>query len=254
MNKPKPIKAIIVDDEVDAQDVLSTLIALSPHNIDIVSVCSNVEEAVTAIKELNPAIVFLDIEMPNYAGYELLRFFDHITFEIIFITAYNQYAIKAFELAATDYLLKPVNRLRLEQAIDKVVHKLKLTDSARAYQALRHNLSVKENEDLKIVVALLNEKRVLYLKDIICIQGQGSYATIYLSNKETLLISKTIKYFEQLLPAESTFFRAQKSWLLNLRHIQSYHLSKGDVVLSNGVVARLSPQRSHDFLEKMEIL
>jgi two-component system LytT family response regulator len=108
------IKAIIVDDEESARDVLQNLLLLFCPNVEVVAKCENVLKAVDAINKEQPDLVFLDIEMPNYAGYEIVNFFDKINFEIIFVTAYDQYAVRAFEVAAIDYLLKPIDIDRLK--------------------------------------------------------------------------------------------------------------------------------------------
>ena len=118
------IKAIITDDEEGARNVLSQLLEYESPNIEITAKCIDVPSTVQAIKELKPDVVFLDIQMPVYAGYEIFNFFETIDFEIIFVTAYDQFAIKAFELNAVDYLVKPVSRHRLTQAIEKLTQKL----------------------------------------------------------------------------------------------------------------------------------
>ena len=107
------MRSIIVDDEESARDVLSALLHRYHSEIEVIDKCTNVEEAVSSIKKYNPELIFLDIEMPRFAGYEILNFFENVDFKIIFVTAYDQYAIKAFELAALDYLLKPIDPDRL---------------------------------------------------------------------------------------------------------------------------------------------
>ena len=114
------IKAILVDDEESARDVLENLLRRFCPEIDLLDKCNNVEQAVESIKQHKPNLVFLDIEMPNYAGYELVDFFTEIDFEIIFVTAYDQYAIKAFEVSAVDYLLKPIEIERLKESVSRV--------------------------------------------------------------------------------------------------------------------------------------
>jgi len=114
------LKAIIIDDEQRARDVLNNLIARFCPQVEVIALCENVLSAVEQIKKQAPDIVFSDIEMPQYAGYELVNFIDKINFEIIFVTAYDQYAVRAFEVAAIDYLLKPVEIDRLRQAVARV--------------------------------------------------------------------------------------------------------------------------------------
>ena len=127
--------AIIVDDERSAREILSGLLVRYCPQINIVEKCKGLKEAVEAIKKQKPSLVFLDIEMPNYAGYEIVSFFEEIDFEIIFVTAYDQYALKAFEISAVDYLLKPVTIERLKLSVDRFVEKQKLTNSHKSYTA-----------------------------------------------------------------------------------------------------------------------
>ena len=144
------LRAIIVDDEQRARDVLSKLLERNCSNVVVEETCVDVLSAVEKIKKIQPDVVFLDVQMPNYAGYELVNFFDEINFEIIFVTAFDHYAIKAFELSAIDYLVKPVDRLRLVEAVNKVKLKKGQEKSKEAYEELLN--SIKEKEFKKIVI------------------------------------------------------------------------------------------------------
>lgn len=241
----KTTKAIIVDDEEDARDVLQTLINFSNFPIEIVAKCSNLKEAVFEIKKLKPDVVFLDIQMPEYAGYEISNFFDEITFEIVFVTAFDQYAIKAFELSAIDYLVKPINRGVLEKSLKRIVKKIGSKDSLNDYQNLLESLQTRKIE--RIVIPEIDANRILNLKDIICIQGSGSYSVVYLKNEEKITISKNLKYFEKILPEDTHFFRSQKSWIINTDYIVKYNTNQGDIYLENGIIAKISPNKLSEF-------
>jgi two-component system LytT family response regulator len=241
----KITKAIIVDDEEDARDVLQTLIEFSSFPIEIIAKCKNLKEAVKEIKTGKPDIVFLDIQMPEYAGYEIINFFDEIDFEIVFVTAFDQYALKAFELGAIDYLVKPINRSRLNECLNKTLGKIENKDSITEYKNLLETLQSKKLE--RIVIPELNNNRILNLKNIICIQGYGSYSIVYLVEEEKLTISKNLKYFERVLPEDSDFFRSQRSWIINLSHVKKYNLNKGNILLDNGVIAKISPSKLEEF-------
>ena len=143
----KTIKAIIVDDEADARDVLASLIQLSKQPINIIAECSNLKAAVDKIKELKPDVVFLDIQMPEFAGYEIVNFFDEINFEIVFVTAYDKYALKAFELSAIDYLVKPIKRTRLNDTLKRIVEKTDEKNTVLEYETLLESL---QNKKFKI--------------------------------------------------------------------------------------------------------
>jgi two-component system LytT family response regulator len=241
----KTTKAIIVDDEEDARDVLQTLINFSNFPIEIVAMCSNLKEAVFEIKKLKPDVVFLDIQMPEYAGYEISNFFDEITFEIVFVTAFDQYAIKAFKLSAIDYLVKPINRGVLEKSLKRIVKKIGSKDSLNDYQNLLESLQTRKIE--RIIIPEIDANRILNLKDIICIQGSGSYSVVYLKSEEKITISKNLKYFEKVLPEDTNFFRSQKSWIINTDHIVKYNTNQGDVYLENGIIAKISPNKLREF-------
>jgi two-component system LytT family response regulator len=239
------LKVIVVDDEAAARNVLKNLLDRGNVNLDIVASCSDVPEAVTCIKELQPDLVFLDVQMPDYAGYEIVNFFDEITFEIIFVTAYDQYAIKAFELSAIDYIVKPVERKRLDEAIQRTQNKITQKNQIEHYQLLLDSIHGKELG--KIVLSELREgqlsKRILHLKDIIAIEASGAYCQVNLTNGEPFLVSRNLKYFESLLPEGGPFFRSHRSWILNLEHVVKFNPRFGDVSMTNGVAAKVS--RSH---------
>ncbi len=152
------IRAIIIDDEQSARNVLSNLLNRY-NNIEIVAQVRNLKEGVEQIKKLKPQVVFLDVEMPNYAGYEIVKFIDKIDFEIIFVTAYDQYAIKAFELNAIDYLVKPIDREKLTIAVNKLKDKLTKKNIQVDYQNLLDQIQNKTTK--KIVIPELGNRRIV---------------------------------------------------------------------------------------------
>jgi two-component system LytT family response regulator len=241
----KRINAIIVDDEADAREVFNSLLEMSSFDIKVLANCKNVPDAVLAIKEFKPDVVFLDVQMPNYAGYEIVKFFDEINFEIVFVTAYDQYAIKAFELSAIDYLVKPVSRDRLNETLIRLSEKVDENNQRLEYQILLDSIERKGSQ--KIIIPESSGKKVVVLEDIICIKGEGSYSTLYLKNNERITVSKNLKYFETTLPSDSYFFRSQKSWLVNVNEVKSFNFSQGDLTMSNDIVARISRNCIEEF-------
>ena len=222
----KKINAIIVDDEESARDVLSNLLKRFCPQVNIVTTCSNVLGAVDAIKQHQPDVVFLDIEMPNYAGYEIVSFFEKINFEIIFVTAYDQYAIKAFEISAVDYILKPVEIDRLKESVQKLSSKVELQNNQESYNALTENL--KTDGISKLVVRNNQGQSIINTNDIIAIEAKEAYSCIY-TNTEKHLMSKNLKHFETVLSNNLSFFRAHKSWLINNDKVKSYSKSKFEI-------------------------
>jgi two-component system LytT family response regulator len=242
----KIIKAIIVDDEADARDVLETLIFLSKQPIEIIAKCSNLKDAIVKIKEQKPDVVFLDIEMPEFAGYEIVNFFDEINFEIVFVTAFDEYALKAFELSAIDYLVKPIKRVRLNNTLIRIIEQRDKRNAIIEYQVLLDSLQSKKTE--KIIIPEIGGNRVLILEDIICIQGQGSYSTIYLKNKGKVTVSKNLKFFDKILYEGSIFFRSQKSWIINTKCVKQFNTNQKNIILQDDIIAKISPTKIAEFI------
>lgn len=243
------IKAIIVDDEKDARDVLKTLIGISKLPYNIVAECGSLKEGVSQIKEHQPDIVFLDIQMPKYAGYEIVSFFDKINFEIVFVTAFDKYALQAFELCAMDYLVKPINRKRLNGVLEKALLIKDQKKTLKEYEVLKNSINNRANQ--KLIIPEIGGNRIVPLSEICCIQGSGSYSIIFLEDKKKITVSKQLLYFQDKLPNGSSFFRSQKSWIINLDMVEQFNLNKGDVIFKNGLRAKVSPSKSKELLVKM---
>jgi len=237
------IRAIIIDDEESARSVLSSLLATFCPIVEVVTTCSNVEEAVKQINNLKPDVVFLDIEMPNYAGYELVSFFDEVNFEIIFVTAYDQYAVKAFEVSAVDYLSKPVEIKRLKESVLRLTTKLESANNLN-YKTLSENL--KEDSVSKIIVRQNGNQEVVATKDIIAIEAKEAYSCIHTSDGNYLMC-KNLKHFETVLNQDESFFRSHKSWIINLSHLLNFSKSNLEINLSNNITAKLSKYRKIEF-------
>jgi len=241
------IRAILTDDEEAARNVLFQLLNRECPIVEVIARCNDVSSTVLAIKEFKPDVVFLDIQMPHYAGYEIVDFFDVIDFEIIFVTAYDQYAIKAFELNAVDYLVKPISRQRLALAVEKLQNKINNRNTVKQYHLLKQALQNKKVEH--IVIAELGKQNIIKLADIIGIEACGAYSFIHLAGNEKLTVTKNIRQFESLLPEDGTFFRAHKSWIIHKRHIKHYAKLKLEIELSEGITARLSRYKKEEFEE-----
>lgn len=239
------LKAILVDDEASAREILENLLLRFPSQIELVKQCENILEAVEAIKKHQPDVVFLDIEMPNYSGYEIVNFFDEINFDIVFITAYDQYALKAFEISAVDYILKPIAIDRLKEAIEKLVIRKERKTSFEQLKLLSKTLQHDKVEQM--VILDKGYKHFVEIDNIIAIEAQESYCTIYLNSDKTFLMSKKLKYYETLFAENKLFFRSHKSWIINTSSIESYSKSNGEINLNNNLVAKLSRYKISDF-------
>lgn len=240
-----PIKAILVDDEEAARNVLDNLLRLAFPHVQVVAKLANLPDAVEAIKSHRPDVVFLDIEMPKFAGYQIVNFFDRIDFQIVFITAYDHYAIKAFEVNALDYLLKPIDRGKLKKVIEKVERQLNTKDLAANYFQLLKQLEAKG--DPSIVIAESNKKQVVRLDSLIGIKAEGAYSTLYQEGGRSMTFSKNIGYFESLLKDKPNFFRSHKSWIINTDKISSFSLGKLEIEMQGGLLVKLSRFKKSDF-------
>ncbi len=238
------IRAILVDDEESARDVLENLLRRFCPSIEILEKCNDLPKAVQKINELKPDLVFLDIEMPNYAGHEILNFFDDINFEIIFVTAYDSYAIKAFEVAAADYLLKPVDIERLKEAVCKVQKKIESKTISKHYEVLKESLV--SNQIKNLVISERGDQVIIPVDQIIAIEAQESYSNIHTPDK-VYVASKNLKHFEGVLEHNKNFFRAHKSWIINLNELIKYNKSTGEIQLEHSINAKLSKYRKEAF-------
>ncbi len=238
------VRAILVDDEESARDVLQNLLERFCPTIELLAKCENIERAVEEIKKHKPDLVFLDIEMPKYSGFEIVKFFDQVDFHIIFVTAYDQYAIKAFEVSAIDYLLKPIDIGRLRSSVERVKHR-----QNNLYQSQQLNLLNDTLEQKKIKSIIVSDKgsqNIISINSIIAIEAQESYCLIHTKEKR-YTASKNLKHFETLLEDIPQFIRVHKSWLINKDHLINY--SKSDLIirLTGDVVAKLSKYKKADF-------
>ena len=244
------IRAIVVDDEQGARDVLIKLLERSNRGIEVIDVASNVLEAVELIHKHSPEVVFLDVEMPNYAGYEIVNFFDEINFDIVFTTAYDQYAIKAFELSAIDYLLKPISRERLAKAVERLFARRQTNAQIEQYNILLESIQNRGFE--KMVIPELNNKRIVNLTDVIAIEANGSYSLIHMNSGKPITVSKNLKHFEENLSDSKDFIRVHKSWIINLTHLRKYHPGPLCLELSNGIKTKLSRYKKEAFEKRID--
>ncbi len=242
----KKIRAILVDDEEGARDVLENLLLRFCPDVELIAKCNHVLQAVEVINKEQPDLVFLDIEMPNYSGFEIVTFFKDINFEIIFVTAYDQYAIKAFEVAAMDYLLKPIDIERLKNAVAKVIQQRNIQYQSQRLSLLSNTLESKQIKN--IIISDKGQQNIIPIESIIAIEAQESYCILHTTDKKHIA-SKNLKHFETLLESLPLFFRVHKSWLVNKNYIKHYSKSDLSIQLSNGLTTKLSKYKKAEFEE-----
>ena len=246
----KTIKAIIVDDEENARLILKNFVFEYCPSVEIIAEAEDVKSAVKLINKNEIDLVFLDIEMPNENGFALFDYFNKPTFDTIFCTAYSEFAIKAFEVSATDYLLKPIGLTKLKEAIEKVEAK-RLVKNTGNIEALKENLSQKE---IKKIGILIGDGIVFMdLNDILYFEAEGSYTTIHHKKGSDLTVKK-IKHFEDLLSNDTRFFRIHRSYLINVSLVKKYSKKEGlSVTYDDRTLLPISREKKEEFEEFMQL-
>jgi two-component system, LytTR family, response regulator len=241
------LTAIIIDDEQKGRIALRQKLQDYCATVQLTGEAENGEEGIKLIEKNKPDIVFLDIEMPRMDGFEMLHRLPEKKFHLIFTTAYDQYAIKAFKVAAFDYLLKPVDIEELKSAISKI-HTLSPNITEKKLAVLEHSLDGK-NVFSKIAIPTLDGLLFFNIRDIIHLEANSNYTIIYFKDHPKLTASKTLKDFEELLPS-NIFFRTHHSHIINLSYIKRY--LKGDggqIEMQNGNFVDVARRKKDEFLK-----
>ncbi|PRX57021.1 LytR/AlgR family response regulator transcription factor [Flagellimonas meridianipacifica] len=243
------IKAVIVDDESGAINGLTYELQKFPDKIRVVDTFSSAIDAISGINYLKPDCVFLDIEMPEMNGFSLLQKLTYRDFAIVFTTAYDQYAIKAFKESALDYLLKPVD----EEDIRSIIVKLEKQNlSSSFHNRFQETLDAFTKSNAKQMVQFPVNGKILFAKtdEIVYCESDGNYTNIFLDSSKSFCVSKKLKEVEALLP-ERTFFRVHNSFVINTLKVVEYIRAEGYVVLSNDKKISVSRIKKDAFLRKM---
>jgi len=235
----EPIKALIVEDNAFMATVLHDMLQQHATNMTVIGIANTGREALRLIASQKPNVIFLDIELPDMTGFELLQQLDDIDFQTIFTTAHSHYAIRAFRFNALDYLEKPIKESELNEAIHKIGKSKSKNDVSLALQ----NLGTKTVDDQKLVLPTQIGTLRFALKQITHIEGERNYSYIYLSNGSRELSSKNLAYFEDIL-IDKNFFRCHRSYLINKYHIAE--LKNDQFVLKNGIVIPISRRKKTD--------
>ncbi|MDZ4839651.1 MAG: LytTR family DNA-binding domain-containing protein [Bacteroidota bacterium] len=247
------IITIIVDDEPRARRLLRTMIAENCPNLFVVDVAANVDDAELIIKKHNPQLVFLDIEMPNKSGFELLEIFGSDKFNLIFTTAYSDYAIKAFEVSAIDYLLKPIQTDQLVKAVAKVKKAINEDDLKQKIEALQNNLDIANVK--RIGLPSQHGLKFVMSNEIIYFKAEGSYSKIILTDDKRVMVSKKLGDMENLVKGIDNFTRIHRSYIVNTDHITEFMKTDGGTVkLSNGDIVSISRDRKDEVQRKIKSL
>ncbi len=246
------IKAVIVEDELKNISVLKKLLAELCPTVDITGVAENAEIAYTKIQELRPDLIFLDIEMPYGNGFDLLERFNPISFEVIFITAYSQYALKAFKYNSIDYLLKPIDENELVQAVARAEKRIESSSiNANLQEFIR---GIKLYTPVKIGLPTQEGFVFINPESIIRCEADGAYSNIHYGDGKKLMVSKNLRELESLL-SDAIFCRVHHSYIVNLNRVKKYLRGKGgEIEMEDGSLIPVSVRKKSDFLNHYNLI
>ncbi len=247
----KTIKTVIIDDETDAVDFINTIIGEYCPSLKVVGKAHNVLQGVDVINESKPDLVFLDVEMPNGSGFDLLSRYPQKDFDVIFITAFNHYAVRAIKFSAVDYILKPININEFIEAVNRVVMKRaeKSHNSNDNFRVLMENLRTPLPSRLAIPTS--DGMEYLNPREIIRIEADRSYSWFFISGDRKILVSKHLKEFQELL-SDRYFFRSHNSHLINMKFVKKFIRKEGGYIeMSDGSIVPISRNKKDIFLDHM---
>lgn len=248
------LRSIIIEDEQNAANLLEAMLHDIDPTIELLEKCDDLPKGVKSIKKNAPDIVFLDIELPVYSGIQLLDFFntEEITFHIIFTTAANEYAVRAFEMSAVDYLMKPIQIEKLRAAIEKVITKQTIP-VMEILPVLKQNFQ--QEAQKKIVVPVANGFEILNLKDICYFKAEGSYTQIFFASNTKMLVSKNLKHFEFILTNIKGFIRIHRSFIVNISFAKKILRKDGaTIILENNIELPVADDKIEIIIESLEKL
>jgi len=248
------LKTIIVEDEEKARLNLKRLLQEYCNNVEIIDMLDGVAPGIKSIKKHNPDLVFLDVKMRGETGFDLLEQIDDIKFEVIFTTAHNEYALKAFKFSAIHYLLKPIDIDLLVNAVNRVEEMQKQKFDTAHFNIAIENLKEQKNTFRKIALPTNDGLVFIQIEEIIRCESEDNYTYFFLANETRILVSKTIKHYEELL-AEHNFFRVHQSHLINLNHIKKYHKGEGGyAIMADESTIPVSRRKKNLFLSNLSSL
>lgn len=241
------LKAIIVDDEEKALKSIQMILNQHCEMVNVVGLAKSVNEAVKLIEIHSPNLVFLDVEMPEANGFELLERVNPRNFEVVFVTAFNHHALKAIKYSAFDYILKPVDIDELKDSVEKASCKIfSNTNNDERYDVLLNNL--RDSRPKKLAIPFSEGLEFLDISQIIRLEADRSYTTFFMLDKKKIVVSKSMKEYEIL--EQDNFFRIHRSHLVNLKHIKKYFKRDGgEVEMIDGAIIPVSRQKRPEFIE-----
>jgi two-component system, LytTR family, response regulator len=248
MERSEKYATIIVEDEPHQQARLLELIHYSHSDLEIECICDNIESAYTMIRQIRPQLVFLDVMLPPTTSFDLLARFPSLDFEIIFTTSFEEFAVKAFRLSAVDYLMKPLIKEELDQAIARFRERVHKREPHDEIKVLLENLQAQQTQKKKIALPTLTGFIFITIEDIIRCESDNTYTTFHLNDKRKIVVSRTLKECETML-SDFSFFRVHNSNLINLEYIVEYTKGEGGIVkMKDGSSVDVSRRRKDEFV------
>ncbi len=243
------MKAVIIEDEESGRETLKNYLAQYCPDVQLLGMADSVITGVELINKTSPDIVFLDVEMPYGNGFDLLEKFENITFEVVFVTAFSHYAIKALNLCASYYILKPVDIDELILAVNKIKEKkVKTTAEPSHTKVLIENLKSINKQSKKVILPVMEGFEIIHVSDIVRCEANDNFTSFHLTNGKKMLICRTLKFYEECL-SDFDFVRIHKSHLINLQYVTKYNKGKGGfVTMSDGSQVDVSPNKREEFI------
>ena len=247
------MRAIIIEDEVRSQTVLESLLNITCPDVQVVGTADSITSSIKLIQEANPDLIFLDVQLKDGLGFQVLEELSDIDAAVIFTTAYDQYAIKAFRFSAIDYLLKPIEIEELKNAVEKTRESRHLDYAKKQLAGFIHNLNLSTNDPPLLSVSTSDSVEFVKIKEIIRCEASGAYCKIFVKDSKMIMISKVIKELEQLLQ-EYNFFRAHQTHLINLSEIRQYKRYDNTIMMSDNSTIPLARSRKDGFFKMINKL
>lgn len=244
-------KTIIVEDEEKTLLVIQDLISRYAPGLEVCGTAGHVEPAINLIEQTKPELVFMDVRIGDGTGFDVLSSLSERYFELIFITAYDNYALEAIRFAAIDYLLKPVGIPEFQNAVDRAITRLKEKKQYAMLETLIHNLGQTETGNKKLSIPSATGFEFVNLADIVWCRSEGSYTIFSLNDKSRIISSKNIGYYEEILN-NNEFYRVSNSAIINLRFLKSYSRTQGNVMLNDGTELAISTRKKGEFMDMLK--
>ncbi|MFO7827958.1 MAG: LytTR family DNA-binding domain-containing protein [Bacteroidales bacterium] len=246
------IQAVIIDDEKNAREAIKQIVEKHFDDINIIGDADDVSSGVKLISNLQPGLVLLDIKLPDGTGFDILNQFDEINFSTIFITAYNEHAIKAFKFSAIDYLLKPIDIEEFKLAVKKVKKARHQQNTKKKLEAFLENIDNISKEIKKIVLKTSDSIHLINVNEILRCQSEGNYTKFFFINRPALMVSKNIKEYYEMLK-DYQFFRPHQSHIVNINFIKQYHkLDGGYLIMQDDSTVPVATRKRDELMKIFE--